>query len=150
MKKLLSLFCAIAFLSGCSSFGANGGLFGGSECETREARDFMANAEDRIFFAFDSSALSNNAVEVYGADPGIVNTGIITMHRWYDTLANIVFRPFIKSAKEGAEPIINAIRHRSSESAKKEYPTLFKNGSYYAFPKRIKRKYGRAAASMKF
>lgn len=94
--------------------------------------------------------LSNNAVEVYGADPGIVNTGIITMHRWYDILANIVFRPFIKSAKEGAEPIINAIRHRSSESAKKEYPILFKNGSYYAFPKRIKRKYGRAAASMKF
>ena len=45
MKKLLSLFCAIAFLSGCSSFGSNGGLFGGSECESREARDFMANAE---------------------------------------------------------------------------------------------------------
>ena len=64
MKKLLSLFCAIAFLSGCSSFGSNGGLFGGSECESREARDFMANAEDRVFFAFDSSALSDNAVEV--------------------------------------------------------------------------------------
>ena len=64
MKKLLSLFCAIAFLSGCSSFGSNGGLFGCSECESREARDFMANAEDRVFFAFDSSALSDNAVEV--------------------------------------------------------------------------------------
>ena len=64
MKKLLSLFCAIAFLSGCSSFGSNGGLFGGSDCESREARDFMANAEDRVFFAFDSSALSDNAVEV--------------------------------------------------------------------------------------
>lgn len=63
MKKLLSLFCAIAFLSGCSAFDSNGGLFGGSECESREARDFMANAEDRVFFAFDSSALSNNAIE---------------------------------------------------------------------------------------
>ena len=64
MKKLLSLFCAIAFLSGCSSLGFDGGLFGGSECASREARDFMANAEDRVFFNYDSSALTNNAVEV--------------------------------------------------------------------------------------
>ena len=63
MKKLLSLFCAMAFLSGCSTL-ATSEIFGGSECETREARDFMANAEDRVFFAFDSSALSANAVEV--------------------------------------------------------------------------------------
>ena len=64
MKKLLSLFCALAFLSGCSMFDSNGGLFGGAECASKEARDFMAHAEDRVFFAFDSSALSNNAVEV--------------------------------------------------------------------------------------
>lgn len=54
----------MAFLAGCSSFGSNGGLFGGSECEAKEARDFMANAEDRVFFAFDSSALTDNATEV--------------------------------------------------------------------------------------
>ena len=63
MKKLLSLFCAVIALSGCSSLGESS-LFGGSECETKMARDFMANAEDRVFFAFDSSALSDNAVEV--------------------------------------------------------------------------------------
>lgn len=44
--------------------GENGGLFGGTDCESREARDFMANAEDRVFFNYDSSALTNNAVEV--------------------------------------------------------------------------------------
>lgn len=64
MKKLLSLFCAMAMLAGCSSTGSNGGLFGGSECEAKEARDFMAHAEDRVFFAYDSSALSDNAQEV--------------------------------------------------------------------------------------
>lgn len=64
MKKLLSLFCAMAFLAGCSSMGENGGLFGGTDCESREARDFMANAEDRVFFAYDSSALTDNAEEV--------------------------------------------------------------------------------------
>lgn len=63
MKKLLSLFCAIAFLSGCSGLGFGGGLFGGSDCDSKEARDFMKNAEDRIFFEFDSSAITNNAAE---------------------------------------------------------------------------------------
>lgn len=64
MKKLLGLFCVVSLLSACSSFGVDGGLFGGSECDSREARDFMANAEDRIFFAFDSSSLSDNATEI--------------------------------------------------------------------------------------
>ena len=64
MKKLLSLFCAMAFLAGCSSLGENGGLFGGTDCDSREARDFMANAEDRVFFAYDSSSLTDNAEEV--------------------------------------------------------------------------------------
>lgn len=64
MKKLLSLFCAMAVLAGCSSTGSNGGMFGGSECEAKEARDFMANAEDRVFFNYDSSALTDNAQEI--------------------------------------------------------------------------------------
>ena len=64
MKKLLSLFCAIAFLSGCSSLGFDGGLFGGSECESREAADFIKNAEENVFFAYDSSTLSLDAQEV--------------------------------------------------------------------------------------
>ena len=63
MKKLLSLFVAVVALSGCSAL-SESALFGGSECASREARDFMANAEDRVFFNYDSSALTNNAVEV--------------------------------------------------------------------------------------
>ena len=63
MKKLLSLFCAIVALSGCSSM-SESALFGGSECATREARDFMENAEDRVFFAFDSSAISPDSAEI--------------------------------------------------------------------------------------
>ena len=63
MKKLLGLFCVVALLSACSSTGSMGGFFGG-ECDSRDARNFMANAEDRVFFAFDSSALSDNATEI--------------------------------------------------------------------------------------
>ena len=61
MKKLLSLFAAIVVLSGCSSLR---GMFGGAECDTKLARDFMANAEDRVFFAFDSSAITDNSAEI--------------------------------------------------------------------------------------
>ena len=39
-------------------------LFGGAECDSKMARDFMANAEDRIFFAFDSSAITDNSAEI--------------------------------------------------------------------------------------
>ena len=61
MKKLLSLFCAIVCLSGCSMFGADGGLFSGADCESRLARDFVENTTDTVFFAFDSSSLSAEA-----------------------------------------------------------------------------------------
>lgn len=61
MKKLLGLFCVVALLSACS---ATSELFGGSECDSREARNFMANATDIVYFAYDSSVLSNDAEEV--------------------------------------------------------------------------------------
>lgn len=56
-------------------------------------------------------ALEHKEITVCGADPGIVNTGIITMHRWYDPLANILFRPFIKSPAQGALSILNAVEY---------------------------------------
>ena len=61
MKKLLSVFCALVALSGCSAFGADGGLFSGADCESRLARDFVENTTDTVFFAFDSSSLSAEA-----------------------------------------------------------------------------------------
>ena len=62
MKKLLSLFVALVALSGCSMFGMDGGLFSGADCESRLARNFAENSTDTVFFAFDSSALSAEAV----------------------------------------------------------------------------------------
>ncbi len=43
------------------------------------------------------------------ADPGIVNSGIISMGRWFDPLADVVFRPFIKSPQKGAIPPLAAL-----------------------------------------
>ena len=43
------------------------------------------------------------------ADPGVVDTGMITMHKWFDPLADALFRPFIKAADRGALSSFNAI-----------------------------------------
>lgn len=50
--------------------------------------------------------LRETSITVNAVDPGVVNTGMITMHRWYDPLADVFFRPFIKSPKEGAKTAI--------------------------------------------
>ena len=41
-------------------------------------------------------------IGVYAADPGVVDTGMITMHRWFDPLTDLLFRPLIKSPEQGA------------------------------------------------
>ena len=43
------------------------------------------------------------------ADPGVVNSGIISMGRWFDPLADVLFRPFIKSPEKGAVPPLSAL-----------------------------------------
>ena len=47
-------------------------------------------------------------VRVNCADPGIVDTGMISMQRWYDPIADALFRPFIRSPRQGAEPALRA------------------------------------------
>ena len=51
--------------------------------------------------------LAGHNITAYAADPGIVNTDMITMHQWFDPLADLFFRPFIKSAKKGAATAIH-------------------------------------------
>ena len=50
--------------------------------------------------------LAERNISAFAVDPGIVNTDMITMGEWFDPLANIFFRPFIKSAKKGAETAV--------------------------------------------
>ena len=58
-NELLSLLCIVFALSGCSTTSS---WFGGSDCQSKLARDFQENATDTVYFAFDSSALSSEAV----------------------------------------------------------------------------------------
>lgn len=43
------------------------------------------------------------------ADPGIVNSNMISMGRWFDPLADIFFRPFCKSPEKGVAPALRAL-----------------------------------------
>lgn len=42
-------------------------------------------------------------------DPGVVDSNMISMHRWFDPLADVLFRPFCKSPEKGAIPAVNAL-----------------------------------------
>ncbi len=43
------------------------------------------------------------------ADPGVVNSNMIHMNRWFDPLADILFRPFCNTPEKGARPAVNAL-----------------------------------------
>lgn len=59
MKKLLSLLCAVVLLSGCSTTSS---WFGGSDCQSKLAREFAENADTTVYFAYDKSSLSAEAI----------------------------------------------------------------------------------------
>ena len=47
--------------------------------------------------------LRNQGIGVWGADPGVVSTQMITMGRWFDPLADRIFRPLIRTPEQGAD-----------------------------------------------
>lgn len=54
-----------------------------------------------------ASRVKLQGITVNAADPGIVNTPMITMKQWFDPLTDILFRPFIKTARQGAATAIH-------------------------------------------
>lgn len=63
-----------------------------------------------MFAVWFAERLFKRNVHVNCADPGVVNSGMITMQRWFDPLANVFFRPFISSTTDGALSVINAMK----------------------------------------
>lgn len=59
-------------------------------------------------YAMHLASLWQGRLRVNCADPGVVNSGMITMHRWFDPLANLLFRPFTSSPVRGAESALQA------------------------------------------
>lgn len=70
----------------------------------------------KLAVLYHSIALARRHPELHinVSDPGIVNSNMISMDRWYDSLADIFFRPFIKTPEQGARSAINAIHSTES------------------------------------
>lgn len=60
-----------------------------------------------ILFSLElAKRLGPRAIAVNAIDPGIVNTDIITMNKWFDPLTDHFFRPLIATEEEGARTSI--------------------------------------------
>lgn len=53
--------------------------------------------------------VKEKGIVVNAADPGIVSTDIITMHAWFDPLTDVLFRPFIRTPRQGAATAIGLL-----------------------------------------
>lgn len=53
--------------------------------------------------------VEEKGIVVNAADPGIVSTDIITMHMWFDPLTDVLFRPFIRTPRQGAATAIHLL-----------------------------------------
>ena len=61
-------------------------------------------------FTIDLAArLKEKGIVVNAADPGVVSTNIITMQMWFDPLTDILFRPFIRTPRQGADTAIRLL-----------------------------------------
>ena len=56
-----------------------------------------------------ANRVKDKGIVVNAADPGIVSTNIIAMNIWFDPLTDIFFRPFIRTAKQGAATAIHLL-----------------------------------------
>lgn len=78
----------------------------------------------------------DRGIVVNAADPGIVSTNIITMHMWFDPLTDVLFRPFIRTPRQGAATAIGLLL---DEDAGKRTGTL----NVSCHPKALSDKYVR-------
>lgn len=62
-----------------------------------------------IGLARHSKALGCETLHINVADPGVVNSNMITMGRWFDPLADLLFRPFCSSPSKGVTPALRAL-----------------------------------------
>lgn len=73
--------------------------------------------------------IKDKGITVNAADPGIVSTKMITMNAWFDPLTDLFFRPFIKTAEQGAATAIHLALSIQTDGV---------NGYCYADCKQIK------------
>ncbi len=92
-----------------------------------------AYSESKLALTYFTIMLASRCTQrVNAADPGIVDTDIIRLDRWFDPLTDLTFRPFCKSPEQGAAPAVSALL--STERGK-----LFSGHGFKDFPDKFTR-----------
>ena len=61
-------------------------------------------------FTFDlAERLKDKGITVNAADPGVVSTNIIRMQKWFDPITDLIFRPVIRTPRQGADTAIHLL-----------------------------------------
>ena len=78
--------------------------------------------------------LKDKGITINAADPGVVSTNIISMDMWFDPLTDLIFRPLIRTPRQGADTAIRLLLDAEHEG---------KTGGMYASGKqrKLKEKY---------
>ena len=78
--------------------------------------------------------LGERGITVNAADPGIVSTEIIRMQMFFDPLTDLIFRPFIRTPRQGADTAIHLLLDEDKAAQTGTF-----NRSNHAVPWKIKR-----------
>lgn len=82
-------------------------FFEKGEKDFHQLRTYADTKLALIYFSIAMAQKSGRRVNM--ADPGIVDTEMIRLGRWFDPLTDIFFRPFCNSPHKGAMPAVNAL-----------------------------------------
>ena len=82
-------------------------FFKKGEKDFHQLRTYADTKLALIYFSIAMAQKSGRRVNM--ADPGIVDTEMIRLGRWFDPLTDIFFRPFCNSPARGARPAVNAL-----------------------------------------
>ena len=63
-----------------------------------------------------SERLKDTGITVNTADPGVVSTNIISMDMWFDPLTDLLFRPCIRTPRQGADMAIRLLLEQEYEN----------------------------------
>lgn len=75
----------------------------------RQIKAYSNSKMALVYFAQELHRRYGKQLHVNLTDPGIVNSRMIHLDRWFDSLADIAFRPFVKSPQQGAVPAVRAL-----------------------------------------
>ena len=106
-----------------------------------QLRSYAASKLALMYFSIEF-ARRYPQLRVNVADPGIVNSNMISLGRWFDPLADVLFRPFCKSPEAGAAPAVRAM-------CTDETLQMFKGRTHGPIPERFQERRASSAALWK-